>query len=155
MADSGAERTVRVLHRDWEVECCGTPFAVGDEVAWPLVFESVAEADAAVWADCLDERGLLRVATLHGAAPEKGSGAPWPAGHVRSIDVVVVGYGGDGRPVPGERWLRPVERCPKRFAARVVDRVTGGGEGGVAGARRHGECGVVVGVDVARGESGP
>ncbi|MEV5598468.1 DUF6578 domain-containing protein [Streptomyces sp. NPDC052496] len=179
MTDTGSGRTVRVLHRDWEMECCGTPFSVGDQVAWPLVFEDVAAADAAVWADCLDERGLLRVATLHGGAPDTGSGAPRLAGRVRSIQVVIVGYR-DAEPVPGERWLRPVERCPKRFSDRVVDledaedvgqrggrerrdRTGGKGPGGSgrtvgtgrsAGAYRRVECGVIVEVDVAGEECG-
>ncbi|MFB0620036.1 DUF6578 domain-containing protein [Streptomyces sp. AGS-58] len=26
----------RVFYEDWQMECCGTPFAVGDEVAWRL-----------------------------------------------------------------------------------------------------------------------
>ncbi|GCD38180.1 hypothetical protein OEIGOIKO_05991 [Streptomyces chrestomyceticus JCM 4735] len=128
MTDTGAGRTVRVFHRGWEMECCGTPFSVGDEVAWPLVFESVPEADVAVWADCLDERGLLRTVTLHGGAADKRSGASRIAGRVRSIQVVVVGYRG-AEPVPGERWLRSVERCPKWFA----DPVEADGDGGGAG----------------------
>ncbi|MFF8862122.1 DUF6578 domain-containing protein [Streptomyces sp. NPDC015139] len=28
---------MRVFYEDWQMECCGTPFAVGDEVAWRLV----------------------------------------------------------------------------------------------------------------------
>lgn len=27
-----------VLVQDWQHECCGDPFSVGDEVAWTLVF---------------------------------------------------------------------------------------------------------------------
>ncbi|GCD46302.1 DUF6578 domain-containing protein [Streptomyces paromomycinus] len=166
MTDTGAGRTVRVFHRDWEMECCGTPFSVGDEVAWPLVFESVAEADVAVWADCLDERGLLRTVTLHGGAADKRSGASRIAGRVRSIQVVVVGYRG-ADPVPGERWLRPVERCPKWFADPVGEDGGGAGTGtgtdlaaGKGGARRERrgrrrvECGVLVEVDVAGAERG-
>ncbi|MEU4202079.1 DUF6578 domain-containing protein [Streptomyces sp. NPDC045470] len=169
MTDTGAVRTVRVFHRDWEMECCGTPFSVGDEVAWPLVFESVPAADAAVWADCLDERGLLRVATLHGGSPEIGPGTPRLAGRVRSIHVAIVGYRA-AEPVPGERWLRPVERCPKWFSDRVPDGVghrgrgdgtgPGGGSGGVGragrgqGAYRRVERGVVVEVEVACAERG-
>ncbi|MGH4027885.1 DUF6578 domain-containing protein [Actinomycetota bacterium Odt1-20B] len=26
-----------VRYDDWQMECCGTPFSVGDEVAWPLL----------------------------------------------------------------------------------------------------------------------
>ncbi|MCS0605245.1 hypothetical protein NX794_29140 [Streptomyces sp. LP11] len=28
---------MRVFYESWQVECCGTPFAVGDEVTWRLV----------------------------------------------------------------------------------------------------------------------
>ncbi|MEV6049471.1 DUF6578 domain-containing protein [Streptomyces sp. NPDC052107] len=28
---------MRVFYEDWQMECCGTPFAVGDEVSWKLV----------------------------------------------------------------------------------------------------------------------
>ncbi|MFE6408307.1 DUF6578 domain-containing protein [Streptomyces sp. NPDC057837] len=28
-----------VIYEDWQMECCGTPFAVGDEVSRPLLFE--------------------------------------------------------------------------------------------------------------------
>ncbi|MEF3115268.1 DUF6578 domain-containing protein [Streptomyces chrestomyceticus] len=166
MTDTGAGRTVRVFHRSWEMECCGAPFSVGDEVAWPLVFESVAEADAAVWADCLDERGLLRTVTLHGGAADKRSGASRIAGRVRSLQVVVVGYQG-AEPVPGERWLRSVERCPKWFADPVEGDGGGAGTGtgtdlgagkGGAGRERRGyrrvECGVLVELDVAGAERG-
>ncbi|WP_030019808.1 DUF6578 domain-containing protein [Streptomyces monomycini] len=182
MTDTDAVRTVRVFHRDWEMECCGTAFSVGDEVAWPLVFESVPEADAAVWADCLDERGLLRTVTLHGDAADKRYGAPRITGRVRSIHVAIVGYRG-AEPVPGERWLRPVERCPKRFSDRVPDGVGdrggrartgpgagrahtgldggrartgpgGGGESRSEGAYRRVERGVVVEIDVACAERG-
>ncbi|MFH9422891.1 DUF6578 domain-containing protein [Streptomyces sp. NPDC017529] len=159
MTDSGTGRTVRIFHRSWELECCGKPFSVGDEVAWPLVFEDVPAADAEIWADCLDGRGRLRVATLHGGAPEKGSGAPWVAGRVRSIQVVVVGYRA-AEPVPGERWLRPVEDCPRWFAGRVEDEADGTGpgagpraqDGGGRCAYHRAECGVIVEVDVAREE---
>ncbi|GGY40323.1 DUF6578 domain-containing protein [Streptomyces djakartensis] len=24
-----------VIYEDWRMECCGTPFGVGDEVSWP------------------------------------------------------------------------------------------------------------------------
>jgi hypothetical protein len=26
-----------VFYADWQMECCGTPFSVGDEVSWPLL----------------------------------------------------------------------------------------------------------------------
>ncbi|MBT2417435.1 hypothetical protein J7F01_20595 [Streptomyces sp. ISL-22] len=28
-----------VFYADWQMECCGTPFSLGDEVSWPLLFQ--------------------------------------------------------------------------------------------------------------------
>ncbi|KUL21634.1 DUF6578 domain-containing protein [Streptomyces regalis] len=33
-----------VFYEDWQMECCGTPFKVGDEVSWPLLFQSSDDA---------------------------------------------------------------------------------------------------------------
>lgn len=29
-----------VFYEDWQMECCGTPFGVGDEVGWPLLLQA-------------------------------------------------------------------------------------------------------------------
>ncbi|CAM5238037.1 hypothetical protein SALBM135S_00682 [Streptomyces alboniger] len=43
----------KVWYEDWQMECCGTPFAVGDEVAWPLMITE--EWGDAAWAADLSE----------------------------------------------------------------------------------------------------
>jgi hypothetical protein len=35
----------KVMYADWEMECCGDPFAVGDEVSWPLSLREPEPAD--------------------------------------------------------------------------------------------------------------
>ncbi|MEB8342728.1 DUF6578 domain-containing protein [Streptomyces endophyticus] len=34
-----------VWYEDWQMECCGTPFSVGDEVEWPLVLRGGADGE--------------------------------------------------------------------------------------------------------------
>ncbi|KUL53457.1 DUF6578 domain-containing protein [Streptomyces sp. NRRL S-1521] len=46
----------KVLYEDWQMECCGTPFAVGDEVAWPLRLDEECR-DPAWAADLSDLEG--------------------------------------------------------------------------------------------------
>ncbi|MFE0102191.1 DUF6578 domain-containing protein [Streptomyces sp. NPDC059009] len=39
-----------VMYDDWQMECCGTPFSVGDEVAWQLFLREPVEGfDPAGW----------------------------------------------------------------------------------------------------------
>ncbi|MFF1697122.1 DUF6578 domain-containing protein [Streptomyces sp. NPDC058257] len=113
-----------VMYEDWQMECCGTPFSVGDEVTWQL-----------------------------GGGPSPysverhGDDGPRTTGRVRSIQLVTQGFelraGADTfEPVAGERWLRPVEKCPKWF----VDPVEGSREQGYF--RR--EVGVLVSLDVLK-----
>ncbi|MFF4346259.1 DUF6578 domain-containing protein [Streptomyces sp. NPDC001530] len=75
----------RIFYADWQMECCGTPFSVGDEVSWPLLlgfaedvlgggwFEELGKISAPVeWVP--DEDGVIQVlraddglvAALHG-----------------------------------------------------------------------------------------
>ncbi|GAA3081492.1 DUF6578 domain-containing protein [Streptomyces rectiviolaceus] len=111
-----------VMYDDWQMECCGTPFSVGDEVAWQL-----------------------------GGGPplysveRHGDEGPDTVGQVRSIQVVTRGFSWDGgtnafEPVAGEEWLRPVRTCPKWFE----DMVEGSREQGYY--RR--EVGVLVSLEV-------
>ncbi|POX40595.1 hypothetical protein C3486_13225 [Streptomyces sp. Ru73] len=99
----------RVFYEDWEMECCGTPFSVGDRVTW-----NVDPARDPMW----DWR-----VNNHGDAP---GGPSSVTGLVRSVRIVTEGY---RRPagshtyeqVPGERGLHPVRTCPKWFAERPDD----------------------------------
>lgn len=190
----------KVLYADWQMECCGTPFAVGDEVAWPLLVladgtddldgmdgwqEEFSEIEGPVvaldslagdWlADDTDgddeepwEVSVVRAhgvtvpwnhapprparAALRGLLSVERHGGRWPdtVGRVRAIHVVTQGFAetsGGSRtyaPVPGERWLRPVELCPKWFQEEHLSRTSQG-----PGYRRS-ETGVLVELEVPR-----
>uniref|UniRef100_A0AAU3HV80 Uncharacterized protein n=1 Tax=Streptomyces sp. NBC_01393 TaxID=2903851 RepID=A0AAU3HV80_9ACTN len=43
----------RVFYADWEMECCGTPFSVGDEVTWPLLLDEGGETLGGGWSGAL------------------------------------------------------------------------------------------------------
>ncbi|MET8855868.1 DUF6578 domain-containing protein [Streptomyces sp. NPDC004579] len=43
----------RVFYADWQMECCGTPFSVGDEVTWPLLLDEGGETLGGGWAGAL------------------------------------------------------------------------------------------------------
>ena len=62
----------QVFYESWQMECCGTPFSVGDEVAWPLLLPCEGDALGGGWSDELstivgqvervrDEEGVIRV----------------------------------------------------------------------------------------------
>ncbi|MEU0332837.1 DUF6578 domain-containing protein [Streptomyces sp. NPDC006193] len=118
---------IRVFYESRQMECCGTPFAVGGEVAWKLV-----RYDA----------GALRAGEGYGAeAWVENHGGPERAtsGRVRAVDlvrreylahreplaaapsapggspVVLRGTGRASRPAPGAPVLEPLDRCPRWF----------------------------------------
>ncbi len=116
------------MYDGWQMECCGEPFSVGDEVRWQLSLHRPEDLTSpATWQDSFSElapvaggapvAGLLCVET-HGPGPHD---VPATVGTVRSIQVVVEGYAETHagsrayEPVAGERWLRPVVTCPKGF----------------------------------------
>ncbi|MET8771453.1 DUF6578 domain-containing protein [Streptomyces sp. NPDC004658] len=120
---------MRVYYADWQMECCGTPFAVGDEVAWRLV--PAGEEDARYGATARVE---------HHGGPDAET-----VGRVRAIELVHQRYTvrtdprvreridralaadrpSDGpvllpspyttEPVPGAHTLEPVAACPRWF----------------------------------------
>ncbi|NUP17412.1 MAG: hypothetical protein HOZ81_15165 [Streptomyces sp.] len=113
-----------VFYESWQMECCGTPFRVGDEVSWPLQLRDADDVCGGGWPDRLTEsagrsqgRPGLHTAEFHGD-PE----LPGTRGRVRAIQVVApvwaeMAPGALTRvPVPGERSLRSVRECPKWFA---------------------------------------
>ncbi|MEV6111696.1 DUF6578 domain-containing protein [Streptomyces sp. NPDC052109] len=67
---------MRVFYEDWQMECCGTPFRVGDEVSWTLV---AYDAE-----DVPQERGYGAEAWVenHGGPDEA------TAGRVHAIELV-------------------------------------------------------------------
>ncbi|MET8471047.1 DUF6578 domain-containing protein [Streptomyces sp. NPDC006422] len=91
-----------VWYDDWQMECCGTPFSVGDEVAWPLRPQNG------------EDPGEFRVET---------HGDDWPVtrGRVRFVHIVSRVYRQTApgsrtyEAVPGTLRKRPVDSCPKWF----------------------------------------
>ncbi|MFF0088882.1 DUF6578 domain-containing protein [Streptomyces canus] len=130
-----------VFYADWQMECCGTPFSVREEVRLPLLFHAADDVLGGGWRDQLTERvlrdrsglvvgvgesaaapggparlvGLLTVETHGGRLPEV-------RGRVRCVQVVTQEYGETEpgsrtwEPVPGRRSLRSVDASPKWFA---------------------------------------
>ncbi|MET7688404.1 DUF6578 domain-containing protein [Streptomyces sp. NPDC005483] len=150
-----------VFYADWQMECCGTPFSVGEDVSWPLLFRAGGDVLGGGWRDQLtelagpveqdagrvlrDRSGLVvgvgeSVATPGDSTPlvglltveTHGGRLPEAGGQVRCVQVVTQEYG-ETEPVPGRRSLRSVDASPKWFA--------GGG-----GARS--EAGLVVTLEV-------
>ncbi|MFJ2769982.1 DUF6578 domain-containing protein [Streptomyces sp. NPDC087300] len=179
-------RVWKVSYADWQMECCGTPFAVGDEVAWPLLVlkdagrgweEEFSEIEGRVVAldpeddggdeEPCEEAAVVRAhgvtvpwnhappwperTTLRGLLSVERHGGRWPdtVGRVRALHVVTQGFAETSEgsrtyePVPGERWLRPVELCPKWFQEERLSRTSQG-----PGYRRS-ETGVLVELEVA------
>ncbi|MGW1749956.1 DUF6578 domain-containing protein [Streptomyces sp. NPDC002092] len=146
-----------VFYESWQMECCGTPFSVGEKVSWPLRFVDADEVLGGGWHEEFPE-----IMGAGGPGPQAGlltvetHGGKWPevAGRVRAIRVVTQEYAETApgsrswEPVrgPGTRRLRRVDECPKWFAD----------EGPREKGRRFVEAGVVVTLDVAAlGEAGP
>lgn len=123
---------MRVFYEDWQMECCGSPFGVGEEVAWKLV--------------AYDGKDRRRGDGYGAAAWVENHGGPdrETVGRVRAIDLVhqeflahhdpraaeaaeladvppgtlVLRPAGRGlEPVPGPPTLEPVRDCPRWFNA--------------------------------------
>ncbi|WKX69994.1 DUF6578 domain-containing protein [Streptomyces sp. XD-27] len=111
-----------VFYEDWEMECCGTPFSVGDEVTWNVVRSTLPPGQRPAPVDAADGAGELFVFTAHSS--QTGTPATL-TGRVRRIQVVIRGYRASRRepdsfsPVPGDFRLRPVDTCPKWFKQPV------------------------------------
>ncbi|MFI1792775.1 DUF6578 domain-containing protein [Streptomyces olivaceoviridis] len=116
---------IRVYYADWQMECCGTPFAVGDEIAWRLV--PAAEEDdcygAAAWVENHGGPGRATVGRVRGidlvhqeflARHDPRTVAP-PAAAPGAV--VFVAAGRELEPVPGALTLEPVDACPEWFGA--------------------------------------
>ncbi|MYT05406.1 MULTISPECIES: DUF6578 domain-containing protein [Streptomyces] len=160
-----------VFYADWQMECCGTPFSVGEEVGWPLLFRAADDVLGGGWDHHLTElagpveQGAVRVlrdgdGLVVGVAegvpvPEDshrfvglltvethGGRLPEVRGQVRRVQVVTQEY---GRTEPGSRTWEPV---PGRRSLRSVDACPkwfagGGGE--------RSEAGVLVTLEVPGG----
>ncbi|MGW5540088.1 DUF6578 domain-containing protein [Streptomyces sp. NPDC003998] len=99
---------MRVLYEDWQMECCGTPFAVGDEVSWPLV---AYDAEAV-----REGRGYGAEAWMenHGGPDET------TVGRVRAIDLVHQEY-----LAHTDQRAEAVDTCPKWFESQEPGRGPG------------------------------
>ncbi|MFF1375622.1 DUF6578 domain-containing protein [Streptomyces sp. NPDC058308] len=156
-----------VMYQDWQMECCGKPFRVGDEVAWQLLVDEAGQGRE--WRSELTEiegpvesaggGPVVRLAgvtvpwtgdgswpprvRLRGLLSVERHGGKWPetAGLVRGIQIVEQGYL-SGERVAGERWLRPVEACPKWFKRAVSTETRKGAE------YRRDETGALVSLEV-------
>ncbi|MCX5334605.1 MULTISPECIES: DUF6578 domain-containing protein [unclassified Streptomyces] len=154
-----------VFYADWQMECCGTPFGVGDEVSWPLLLSESGLILGGGWHDQLTkvvgpvEGGVLRDENgLEVAVPQRsgervrlvglltvethGAELPEVRGRVRALQVLTQGYvqppdSDTWWPVPEERWLRAVDRCPKWFAESATGKRS-----------RRSDAGTVVTLDV-------
>jgi hypothetical protein len=94
---------------DWEMQCCGEPFAVGSRVRWRLspcgrdmlgAFHDAEEDQPAWYYDHHSDEGTRRPVTREG--------------NVRSIRAVRCAYRQRGQvltPVSGSAELRPVDRA--------------------------------------------
>ncbi|MEU9441344.1 DUF6578 domain-containing protein [Streptomyces sp. NPDC048304] len=131
---------MRVFYEDWQMECCGTPFAVGDEVAWRLVAYD-AEDIREGWG-----YGAGARVERHGGGPdEETTERVKTTGRVHAIELVRQEFlvhtdprlraqldralepGGEPpglavlpspyrmEPVPGAHSLQAVGTCPKWF----------------------------------------
>ncbi|MGW2884228.1 DUF6578 domain-containing protein [Streptomyces griseoruber] len=124
----------QVFYEDWQMECCGEPFAVGDEVSWPLLQRDSADLLGGGWDEHLTEGDACDELFPGGRVPPDGllvvnghGGGPRVTGRVRAVRVVNQVYEENPpgsrtwEPVRGERTLRPVDRCPKWFDAGTPD----------------------------------
>ncbi|MFF9085123.1 DUF6578 domain-containing protein [Streptomyces sp. NPDC014991] len=132
----------RVFYEDWQMECCGTPFAVGDEVGWRLVAVDPHDHGG-------DRRGAEWWVENHGGPDHE------TVGRVHAIELVHQEYvvhtdprlreqldralDPDAEPgetvllpsphrmeqVPGAWTLEPVDACPRWFRGEEP----GGGPG--------------------------
>ncbi|UFR04837.1 hypothetical protein KBP30_28405 [Streptomyces sp. Go40/10] len=125
---------MKVFYADWQMECCGRPFGVGKQVAWPLVAVDEEHADGQWYgADAWVEN--------HGDVPHDTTG------HVRAIELVYQVYAETGpgsrtfEPVPEEWSLEPVDSCPKWFRREET-------AGGPGPRRSRDQAGVLVTLEV-------
>ncbi|MDN5383566.1 MULTISPECIES: DUF6578 domain-containing protein [unclassified Streptomyces] len=135
--------TVRwVFYESWQMECCGTPFSVGQEVSWPL---RPVDPEDVLGEHCDKEKygGMLLVEQHLDPGPEI-------TGRVRAIRLVHRVYEETGPgsrtfvPTPDEAFLEDVDRCPEWFGREKLPEPAAG-----SGPRRERSAtGVLVALDV-------
>ncbi|MFJ7148008.1 DUF6578 domain-containing protein [Streptomyces sp. NPDC100445] len=133
----------RVFYEDWQMECCGTPFAVGDEVAWPLAVHGDGERgeDPGYGAGARVENhadvGQETLGRVHAIelvhqehvvltdprAAERLDRAPDPDAESEGALLLPSPYQMEA--VPGAWTLEPVTACPKWFRSEEPGRGPG------------------------------
>ncbi|MEB3367549.1 DUF6578 domain-containing protein [Saccharopolyspora mangrovi] len=125
--------TIRAWLTGWEMECCGTPFRVGDEVAWPLI--DLDDKGLAFVRERLgDDAGapITHSAVFHG---RRGVDVPKTPAHVTGIHAVLHRFeliaAREVRPIPHSGrlvWLHDSDDRAdlglgedEQFAAYLVD----------------------------------
>ncbi|MEV5439499.1 DUF6578 domain-containing protein [Streptomyces sp. NPDC052682] len=149
-----------VFYEDWQMECCGRSFSVGEEVRWPVLLDDADDVLGGGWDDALTSIAGPAVVRLEVPAGDgsrhagllrvERHGDTWPElrGRVRAVQVVIQAYdrtppgSSCWQPVPGQRRLRPVERCPKWFSAPAPEAPAAGGE------RRWSQAGAMATLEV-------
>ncbi|MDK1343741.1 hypothetical protein QNO09_10555 [Streptomyces sp. 378] len=93
-----------VYYEDWQMECCGTPFSVGDEVSWPLLLRDSGTAPGGGRHDRLTEitgfvehvggvrmvRAETGLPVALGADLADEARRPEPGGRTRSVGLLCV-----------------------------------------------------------------
>ncbi|SBT93621.1 hypothetical protein GA0115233_106740 [Streptomyces sp. DI166] len=110
----------KVFYEDWQMECCGTPFAVGDEVSWPLLLIESGDWDDEV------SKVVGEVAQVNGVRVLNDDSGLTVALHEDSVDQVAPEDLGEEK--PGDRirlvGLLSVERHGAQWpdvTGRVAD----------------------------------
>ncbi|MER6677889.1 DUF6578 domain-containing protein [Streptomyces sp. NPDC000983] len=92
-----------VFYADWQMECCGTPFSVGDEVGWPLLLNDSGDVLGGDWPDHLAEV-VGEVAQVGGIRVLRDGSGLTAALHEDPVDVLAPDEAGAER--PGDRIRR-------------------------------------------------
>ncbi|MGP4001643.1 DUF6578 domain-containing protein [Streptomyces sp. 8N706] len=128
----------KIHYPAWEMECCGTPFSVGDDVEWIVQLEPPADLTPGVWEDCFTEvEGVL--APLSGEGEEEG--AVLRAGGLTALWVVPPPYPSRAR-LSGllsvsEHGPEPEEVPPTAGRVRGIQVVTQGFRESAPGSRTY------------------
>lgn len=142
-----------VFYENWQMECCGRPFSVGEEVSWPVLpvdpedvlgegrDKDSKKNDSKKNEESKEKYDGMLLVEQHGDA-ESGI-----TGRVRAIRLVHRVYEETGPgsrtfvPTPDEASLEAVDSCPERFGHEELP--------AEPGSRRHrGTTGVLVALDV-------
>ncbi|MBR8641308.1 hypothetical protein KEF29_23255 [Streptomyces tuirus] len=119
-----------VFYEDWQMECCGKPFTVGDEVSWPLLLLDSDEVLGGGWHDQLskvagpvEDVGGVRVVreetgltvAVAGDPDDEEDRRPKPGDWTRSVGLLSVERHGAAWPEAGGR-VRAVQVLTEAYA---------------------------------------